>query len=111
MFVVEYFIDASGVVVFDKWLDQLSDRQAIARINTRIERVKLGNFGDCKPLREGVWELKIDYGAGYRLYYSIIGKTFVLLLCGGDKLKQNDDIERAISYLYDYKNYKHGEKI
>lgn len=106
MFTIEYFTDDNGNVVFDKWLDQLSDKQAVARINTRIERIERGTFGDCKPLQNGVWELRIDYGAGYRLYYSMIGKTIVLLLCGGDKRKQNADIERAIDYLNDYKRRK-----
>ncbi len=86
--------------------NHLSDRQAIARITTRIERLKRGAFGDYKPLKEGVWELRIDYGAGYRLYYSMVGKTIVLLLCGGDKRKQKADIERAVNYLKDYKRRK-----
>lgn len=102
-FSIEYYVDNSGVIVFDRWLDNLSDRRAIARVTTRIERLKLGAFGDCKPLHEGVWELRIDYGAGYRIYYSLIGKTIVLLLCGGDKRKQGSDIEKAIYYLKDYK--------
>lgn len=106
MFTVEYFTDVDGNIIFDEWLDHLSDRQAIARITTRIERLKRGAFGDCKPLQEGVWELRIDYGAGYRLYYSMVGKTIVLLLCGGDKRKQNADIERAVNYLKDYKRRK-----
>jgi putative addiction module killer protein len=106
MFSVEYFADDAGVVIFDKWLDKLPDKQAIARINTRIERLKRGAFGDCKPLHEGVWELRIDYGAGYRIYYSVVGKTVVLLLCAGDKRKQNADIEKAVYYLNDYKRRK-----
>lgn len=103
MYTVEYFANADGHVIFDEWLDHLSDRQAVARIATRIERLRRGAFGDCKPLKEGVWELRIDYGAGYRLYYSMVGKKLVLLLCGGDKRKQQADIERAICYLREYK--------
>ena len=106
MFTVEYFTEADGNIVFDEWLDHLSDKQAIARITTRIERLKRGAFGDCKSLQEGVWELRIDYGPGYRLYYSMVGKTIILLLCGGDKRKQNADIERAVTYLKDYKRRK-----
>ena len=106
MFTIENFTDANGDAVFDKWRRQLTDKQAVARITTRIERIKCGNFGDCKPLQHGVWELRIDYGAGYRIYYSIVGKTIVLLLCGGNKRKQNADIERAIDYLNDYKRRK-----
>lgn len=69
----------------------------------RIDRLALGNFGDCKPLREGVSELRIDWGPGYRLYYSMLGQIFVLLLFGGDKRKQSSDISRAIANLRDYK--------
>lgn len=103
MFTVEYFVNDDGNIVFDKWLDQLSDKQAVARIAIRIERIKRGSFGDCKPLQDGVWEMRIDYGPGYRIYYSMIGKTIVLLLCGGDKRKQNADIEKAVYYLKNYK--------
>jgi putative addiction module killer protein len=76
---------------------------ARARIATRIDRLSLGNFGDCKALREGVSELRIDWGPGYRLYYAMVGRKCVLLLCGGDKRKQTSDIKRAIEYLEDYK--------
>ncbi len=106
MFTVEYFIDSAGHAVVDAWLDELADMRAISRIATRIERLERGAFGDCKPLREGVWELRIDCGPGYRVYYSVVGKTIVLLLCGGDKRKQAADIERAVSYLKDYKRSK-----
>lgn len=63
----------------------------------------LGTFGDCKPLRQGLSELRIDWGPGYRVYYAMIGRECVLLLCGGDKRKQSSDIERALEYLKDYK--------
>lgn len=69
----------------------------------RFLRLATGNFGDCKPLREGVWELRIDWGSGYRVYYAKVGDAVVLLLCGGDKRKQDADIERAIQYLADFK--------
>jgi putative addiction module killer protein len=61
-----------------------------------------GNFGDCKPLREGVWELRVDWVPGYRVYYAMIGADRVLLLCGGDKRRQSADIERAIGQWRDY---------
>jgi putative addiction module killer protein len=63
---------------------------------------KAGNFGDCKSLRGGLFELRIDWGPGYRVYYAMIGRTCVLLLCGGDKRKQSTDIKRAAEYLKDY---------
>jgi putative addiction module killer protein len=73
----------------------------------RIDRLQAGNFGDCKSLRGGLFELRIDWGPGYRMYYAMIGRTLtgrtcVLLLCGGDKRKQSSDIRRAGEYLRDY---------
>jgi putative addiction module killer protein len=62
-----------------------------------------GNFGDCKAVGGGVWELRIDHGPGYRVYYAMIGQACVLLLCGGDKRRQAADIARAVEYLRDYK--------
>lgn len=84
-------------------LARLADNQAKARILARIDRLAVGNSGDSKLLRGGVSELRIDWGPGYRVYYAMIGKTCVLLLCGGDKRKQSSDIERAIEYLHDYR--------
>lgn len=85
-----------------QWLRDL-DTNARARVAARIDRLSLGNFGDCKSLRKGVSELRIDWGPGYRLYYGMLGRMCVLLLCGGDKRKQSADIERAVEYLEDYK--------
>lgn len=74
-----------------------------AKILARINRVAAGNFGDCKPLQHGLWELRIDWGPGYRVYYTMVEKARVLLLCGGDKRKQSSEIQRALGYLKDYK--------
>ncbi len=68
-----------------------------------MNRLAAGNYGDCKPLRGGVWELRIDWGPGYRVYYAVVDRAWVLLLCGGDKRKQSRDISRALEYLQDYK--------
>ena len=84
-------------------LAALEDLQARARIAARLDRLSLGNFGDCKALREGVSELRIDWGPGYRVYYAMLGRTCVLLLCGGDKRRQSSDMKRAIEYLEDFK--------
>jgi putative addiction module killer protein len=89
--------------VFESWLTSLKDDRAEARIDARINRLASGNFGDCKPVGGGVWELRIDFGPGYRIYYAICGDECVLLLCGGDKRKQSSDIDRAIEYFEDYK--------
>lgn len=95
--------DSSGHKPYADWLDELADKKAKARIVVRVNRMAAGNFGDCKPLREGVQELRIDHGPGYRVYLSKQGPVFVLLLCGGDKSDQTRDINRAIEYLNDWK--------
>jgi putative addiction module killer protein len=100
---VRHYVSRAGEDVFDDWLTELADARAQAKIATRIDRLAAGNFGDCKPLRQGVCELRIDWGPGYRVYYAMVGKVCVLLLCGGDKRKQSADIERAIEYLSDFK--------
>jgi putative addiction module killer protein len=88
---------------FADWLDALKDRQARARIRTRIDRLALGNPGDHRALDGGVFELRIDIGPGYRVYFARTGNTIVLLLCGGDKATQQKDIEYAKAYFQDYK--------
>ena len=80
---------------FDAWLRALRDRDAKARIEMRIRRLSLGNPGQFRSLRNGINELKIDYGAGYRVYYTFKDKTLILLLCGGDKSTQSKDIRLA----------------
>jgi putative addiction module killer protein len=80
---------------FDDWLSALADQRAVAKIVSRIERLGLGNPGDVKPVGEGVSEMRLAYGPGYRIYYKQVGKTIVLILCGGDKSTQDDDIKRA----------------
>ena len=102
MYQILHCLTLDGVDVFGTWVDNLKDRKAAGRIVARVERVKAGNFGDCKPVGHGVWELRIDCGAGYRLYYAIVGRRAVLLLCGGDKRKQAQDIRHAISLWIGY---------
>lgn len=80
----------------------MGDRAARARVQTRLARVAVGNLGDFKPVGDGVLEMRIDWGPGYRIYFSRDGEVVVLLLCGGDKRTQQKDIERAKSYLNDY---------
>jgi putative addiction module killer protein len=81
--------------VFLKWLRGLNDVRAIARIQIRIDRISLGNMGDVKAVGEGISEMRIDYGPGYRVYFKKTGKTILLLLCGGDKTSQTTDIKLA----------------
>lgn len=81
--------------VFDKWLTKLRDDRAVARIMTRINRLAEGNPGDVKPVGEGLSEIRINYGSGYRVYFKDTGKEIILLLCGGDKTTQQKDISNA----------------
>ena len=94
-FQLTYYIDTSGKKPFKEWLYGLRDRAAFARIVTRLERVELGNLGDHKSVGAGVMELRINYGPGYRIYFTQRGPDVVILLCGGDKRRQQRDIERA----------------
>lgn len=80
---------------FDRWLRKLKDRQAVARVLVRIERLAAGNPGDVKAVGAGISELRIDCGPGYRVYYMQEGDRLILLLCGGDKSSQDRDIQRA----------------
>jgi putative addiction module killer protein len=100
---VRHYLTATGKNVFESWLESLRDDQAEARITARVNRLARGSFGDCKPVGNGVWELRVDWGPGYRVYYAMIGRVCVLLLCGGDKRKQSSDIAAAIEYFEDYK--------
>jgi putative addiction module killer protein len=95
---LEYYLDDNGKAPFLEWLYSLRDKMAVYRIRARLDRVELGNFGTVKSLGDGVSELKIDYGPGYRVYYAMNGKTVVLLLVGGDKSTQHKDIVTAKAY-------------
>lgn len=80
---------------FKRWLSGLKDRVARARIHVRMRRIETGNFGDVKPVGDGISELRIHYGPGYRVYFTQRGQRVVILLCGGDKSAQAHDIDRA----------------
>ena len=82
--------------VFDAWFAGLVDRNAKARVQARIDRAELGNFGDCEPVGEGVSEMRIHFGPGYRVYFSQRGLALVILLAGGDKSSQPKDIKAAL---------------
>jgi putative addiction module killer protein len=100
---IEHYVNESNADVVGLWLGSLRDFSARRSIIKRIERIEAGNFGDCRYLRDGVSELRIDIGAGYRLYYSSVNNKIVLLLCGGSKKKQDSDINNAIIYLNKWK--------
>jgi putative addiction module killer protein len=92
-----------GRTPFNEWLDELDDQNIVARVLARLARVRRGNLGDCKSVGEGVSELRVDYGPGYRVYFAQKGQTLVILLCGGDKRTQEKDIQRAKQYWHDFK--------
>jgi len=103
---IQHYLTASGKDLYQRWLDELKDLKARVVIQRRIDRVVNGNFGDHRFCEEGVWELKIDFGPGYRVYYAQAGATIVLLLCGGSKRTQSADIKEAVRYWGDYQRRK-----
>ncbi|MEH2439437.1 type II toxin-antitoxin system RelE/ParE family toxin [Nostoc sp.] len=100
---IRNYLTVDGKNIFDEWLDSLRDRRAKAKIRARLDRVEDGNLGDCKSVGEGVFELRIDYGQGYRIYFGQEYITIIILLCGGDKSTQKEDIGKAQEY---WKNYR-----
>lgn len=101
---IRNYLTADGRSPYDEWLDSLRDRRAKAKIRARLDRVEDGNLGDCKSVGERVFELRIDYGPGYRIYFGQEGSTIILLLCGGDKSTQAQDIQKAQEYWEDYRS-------
>lgn len=99
---VEYYETEDGRKPFREWLLGLRDVNARARVRIRLDRARLGNLGDRKPVGHGVEEMRIDYGTGYRVYFAIEGNRLILLLLGGDKSTQGRDIKRAQHYWRDH---------
>lgn len=93
----------SGKLPYKIWLNSLHDVKVKSVIRVRLDRLMVGNFGKCKVVGDGVFELKIDFGPGYRLYFGKIGMNCILLLVGGDKSSQTADIKKAKFYFEDYK--------
>ncbi|MDO8804982.1 MAG: type II toxin-antitoxin system RelE/ParE family toxin [Elusimicrobiota bacterium] len=96
----------NGKDLFGEWLDAISDLTAKAAIRARLDRVVNGNFGDHRGVGQEVWELRIHYGPGYRVYYGEDGPVIVLLLCGGDKQTQRRDIRKAQRFWEQYRGLK-----
>lgn len=99
---VRHYITEAGADPFAEWFDALRDRQAQARIQARLDRLERGLLGDAGACGDGVRELRIDWGPGYRVYYARASNAIVLLLLGGDKRRQQVDIEQAKGYWRDY---------
>jgi len=100
---LRHYLTPTGRDLFQEWLDALRDTAGRSVVLRRLDRLSGGNFGDCRPCREGVWELRIDFGPGYRVYYAIGSAAVVLLLFGGSKRGQAADIETAVRYWRDYR--------
>ena len=106
MNIIKYFKLQNGRVPFNEWLKALRNPYAKMKIVRRIDQLALNNPGDHKPCRQGVWEMRINEGPGYRLYYALEGKNTYLLLLGGDKRKQQADIEQAVAWWQEYQELK-----
>ncbi len=100
---IQYYRSPNGKEPFTEWLESIRDKSTQNRIDKRLERLEDGNFGDFKSVGDGVFELRLPFGPGYRIYFGQIDNTLVLLLCGGDKASQARDIERAKTYWREYK--------
>ncbi len=107
---IQNYLTIDGRSPFEEWLDSLRDIRAISQIDNRLRRVKLGNLGDYAGVGEGVFEFRIDCGPGYRIYFGQVGTTIVLLLCGGDKSTQAQDIRKAKEYWKDYERRENANK-
>ncbi|WP_455378076.1 type II toxin-antitoxin system RelE/ParE family toxin [Petrachloros mirabilis] len=97
------YVTEDGREPFSEWIASLRNIKAHAKIRVRLDQVRLGNLGDCRGVGEGVQELRLDYGPGYRVYFGQEGATIVLLLCGGDKNTQSNDIDTAKQYWNEYR--------
>ncbi|TRV42895.1 MAG: type II toxin-antitoxin system RelE/ParE family toxin [Microcystis panniformis Mp_MB_F_20080800_S26D] len=91
---IERYVTADGQIPFDNWFDSIRVSKTQTIISKRLDRVRMGNLGDYRSVGGGVFELRIDYGPGYRIYFGQVGTTIVLLLCGGDKSTQIKDIRQ-----------------
>jgi putative addiction module killer protein len=101
---IERYVTADGQIPFDNWFDSIRVSKTQTIISKRLDRVRMGNLGDYRSVGGGVFELRIDYGPGYRIYFGQVGTTIVLLLCGGDKSSQIKDIRQAQKYWRDYRS-------
>jgi putative addiction module killer protein len=99
---LEIYVTENGRIPFTDWLESLKDKTARFRIKERLDRVSLGNLGDYKSIGEGVYELRLTFGPGYRIYFGQEGEKIILLLCGGDKSTQIKDIKKAKEYWQAY---------
>ncbi|WP_296000565.1 type II toxin-antitoxin system RelE/ParE family toxin [Rugamonas sp.] len=108
MYRILHYLDRQGKDHYQEWLNSLRDRQAKIAVIRRVARLETGLAGDRKSVRGGILELRVDVGAGYRIYYAFVDRTVILLTCGGNKQTQDHDVNLAIEILRDWK--KRNEK-
>jgi putative addiction module killer protein len=99
---IVHYTTEDGTDLYQKWVDALRDNRAKIAVLRRIDRAAMGNFGDHKPCRDGVSEMRVDVGQGYRVYYFQHDQTLVVLLCGGGKRTQDADINKAVACRADF---------
>jgi putative addiction module killer protein len=105
---IQIYVTTKGNCPFEEWLNTLKDQKAVLKIDHRLRRVRLGNLGNYKSVGDGIFEFRIDYGSGYRIYFGQRGTRLILLLCGGDKNTQQKDINLATLYWKDYANCRNS---
>jgi putative addiction module killer protein len=101
--IIAVYRDRQGKEPLTEWLNSIRDRRTRARIDARLDRLQDGNFGDYRSLKGGLFELRLHFGSGYRIYYGRRGDELIILLAGGDKSSQTRDINKAKQYWEDYK--------
>lgn len=106
MIEIREYVTEGGRIPFQEWLDNQKDRETIARIDLRLNRIRLGNFGDTKSVGRGVYEIRLPFGPGYRIYFGRHEDTVIILLHGGDKSSQSRDIELAQFRWAEYQKRK-----
>lgn len=102
-FEIEYYVTANGKKPILEFLKSLKDKRAEARVRVKLDYLRLGHFGDCRFIADGVHELRIHFGPGYRIYFAMERNKIVLLLWGGKKATQNQDVAKALDYWNDYR--------
>jgi putative addiction module killer protein len=100
---IQFYCTENGREPFTEWFHSIQDQRTQTRIQKRIRQLETGNFGDYRSVGDGVFELRLHFGAGYRIYFGEVDRTIVLLLCGGDKSTQARDIQRAKTYWLEHK--------
>lgn len=100
---IEVYETPNGQAPFTEWFASIQDTKTQTRIRGRLDRLEKGSFGDCESVGSGVFELRLHFGPGYRIYFGEVDRTIILLLCGGDKSTQTRDIQRAKTYWLEHK--------